>query len=116
MKTRVSLSIIVSLMWLTAFAVAQKSSQVLGKTNLHGWIDDAPALPNTLDEAVGRKNSNMYATFYERVEAFKKSYRQSISTGVSLEEPTLNNIPAIAQMGGMENLARMTPEQRAQAA
>ena len=101
---------------ITTAVAAQQANPVLGKTDLQAWIDDAPALPKNLEEAAARKASTVYQTFYERVEAFKKSYKQSISSSVKPVDTTLNNNPIIAQMGGMEKLAQMTPEQRAQAA
>lgn len=111
---------------------AQQASQVVGKVNLHAWLDEAPGLPNSLDEAATRKNgSSVYQPFYEKVQAFKKSYNQDITSKAKPDETAmrnaaeaqarnnlaqLNNIPVIAQMGGIEKLSQMTPAQRAQLA
>jgi hypothetical protein len=113
-------------------AAAERTSQVLGKTNFLGWIDEVPALPISLDDAAVRKNgTSLYQPFYDKVEAFKKTYKQAIAAEAKPDETAmrkaaevqvnsnmaqLNSIPMIAQMGGIEKLAKMTPEQRAQLA
>jgi hypothetical protein len=113
-------------------ATAQQASQVLGKANLHAWLDEAPGLPNSLDEAATRKNGPpVYQAFYDKVQAFKKSYNQDITSKAKPDEAAmrnaaeaqarsnlaqLNNNPVIAQMGGIEKLSQMTPAQRAQLA
>jgi hypothetical protein len=113
-------------------ALAQQSSQVLGKTNLHGWIDEAPGLPNSLDEAALRKNGpSIYQPFYDKVQAFKKSFNQNMTSKSKPDEAAmrnaaqaqagsnlaqLNSNPVIAQMGGIEKLSQMTPAQRAELA
>src|SRR5215471_4963434 len=62
-------------------ATAQQPSQVLGKTNLQGWIDEAPGLPNGVEEASARRNAgSFYQPFYDKVDAFKKSFKQSIAS------------------------------------
>src|SRR5262245_61385646 len=111
-------------------AAAERTSQVLGKTNFQSWIDEIPALPRNLDEAAARKSGvSLYQPFYDRVEAFKKTYKQQVAAEAKPDEAAmrnaaevqvnsnmaqLNSIPMIAQMGGIEKLARMTPEQREQ--
>jgi hypothetical protein len=118
-------------------AAAQQPSQVPGKTNLHAWIDEAPGLPKNLEEASARKNGNyanggsFYQSFYDKVEAFKKTYKEAVAGQAKPNENALrntaqtqlngnlarvNSLPIIAQMGGLEKLAQMTPEQRAQLA
>jgi len=113
-------------------ATAQQSSQVLGKTNLQGWIDEAPGLPNSVEDASARRNAgSFYQPFYDKVDAFKKSFKQSIASREKPDEGTmrkaaeaqatsnlakLNSLPAIQQMGGIGKLKQMTPEQRAKLA
>jgi hypothetical protein len=113
-------------------APAQRSSQVLGKTNLQGWIDEAPGLPNSVEEASARRNAgSFYQPFYDKVDAFKKSFKQSIASREKPDETAmrkaaeaqatsnlakLNSLPVIQQMGGIEKLAQMSPEQRAKLA
>jgi hypothetical protein len=113
-------------------ATAQQPSPSLGKTNLHAWIDEAPGLPNSLEEAATRKNGqSVYQPFYDKVQAFKKSYKQDMTGRAKPDEAEmrsaaeaqassnlarLNSNPVIAQMGGIEKLSQMTPAQRAQLA
>src|SRR5262245_50953448 len=139
MKTKILRPAVVGLLVasMTAMAVlGQQPSQLLGKTDLRAWIDGAPGLPNNLEEAAQRRDAGVagrsyYQPFYDRVETFKKSYNQAIADKAKPDQAAVrqaaeaqansnrtqvNALPAIAQMGGIDVLARMSPAERAQAA
>src|SRR5215467_3691360 len=80
-------------------ATAQQSSQLLGKTNLQGWIDEAPGLLNSVEEASARRNAgSFYQPFYDKVDAFKKSFKQSFSSREKPDETAMRKA-AEAQAG-----------------
>src|SRR5262245_57474835 len=89
----------------TVVATAQQSSQVLGKTNLHGWIDEAPGLPNSVEEATARRNAgSFYQPFYDKVDAFKKSFKESIA---SREKPDEAALRTAAEAQAASNFAKL---------
>src|SRR5262245_4986384 len=86
-------------------ATAQQANHVLGQTNLQGWIEEAPGLSNSVEEASARRNGgSFYQPFYDKVEAFKKSFKESISSREK-PDPAVMRKAAEAQAGN--NLARL---------
>jgi hypothetical protein len=101
----------------TVVVAAQQPTQVVGKTNLHGWIDEVPGLPKSLDEATARKNGNypnggsFYQPFYDKVAAFKKAFKQTVSGGVKPDETAMRKAAETQVNSNLARLPELAEEQ-----
>ncbi len=114
-----------SLLPVTAFA--QKAPTILGKTDIHALLEAAPGMPSSPAEAVQRAKQSdaIYRPFFERVAVAHARLKAAIqASGKDLpDQATLekqakaevNSSPIIANVGGMDRLQRMTPDQQKQA-
>ncbi len=114
-------------------------SSILGKTDLQALLEAAPAVPDNTSEAATRaygpdvrnyhvqtKLGEAYRPFFQQATAAHTRLNDAINTRrkdmpdqATLEKQAKeqsNASPIIAGMGGVDNIQRMTPEQREQAA
>lgn len=122
-------------MLLSTSLLAQKASpRLIGKTNFPSYIDEAPGLPATIEEAAKRVyGSNnflqadpavlekIYQPFYDKIDGilnqYKANYGDKITAYNEQEgeegirqrmEAEVNKNPIIAQMGGVEKVQNMS--------
>ncbi len=115
-----------SLLPVTAFA--QKAPTILGKIDIHALLEAAPGMPSSPAEAVRLADQSyaIYRPFFKRVEAAHAQLKEAIqASGKDMpDQATLekqakaqaNSSPIIANMGGVDRIQRMTPDQQKQAA
>ena len=124
----VQTTLVFALSAMSAFAQAQQSPSILGKTDLHALLEAAPGVPNTPAEAAKRaeQSGHVFPLFYQRTTDAHELIKQGASARakgmpdqVTLEAQARaqsNSNPIVAGMGGIGKLQQMTPEQRKAAA
>jgi len=113
---------------MSAFAQAQQSPSILGKTDVHALLEAAPGVPNTPAEAAKRaqQSGDIFPSFYQRTTEAHELIKQGAAARakgmpdqVTLEaqaKAQSNSNPIVAGMGGIDKVQQMTPEQRKAAA
>lgn len=139
MKIHWMLFVLLSAIQFRALAQTSKSNSPLGKTDFHAYLEAAPGLPNSIEEAAKRTYGanvlqpdvlaleNFFQPFYQKMESaeqFYQAYADEFQAQGALQSETemhrqaasaANQNPIIQQMGGAEKVAKMS-EQEAEAA
>lgn len=127
----------------TLFTTLLHAQQALiGKTNFATYIDEAPGLPATLEEAAkwyyGNNNfvqpdyngfQQRYQPFYNKIDRLTEQYKQVYGAKIEAYneqqgeagirrnmEAEVNKNPIVAQMGGVEKIQNMSEEEAKAAA
>ena len=112
----------------TTSAQTKQPSTVLGQTDINALIEAAPAMPGSTTDALRRAEqlNAIYDPFFQQVAAAHNLLKQAIAsrskdmpdqaTVMQQSKAQVNSNALIAGMGGVDNIQRMTPEQREAAA
>lgn len=142
MRTRLqklALSFLACLACVVTGQAQSSPSSILGKTDIQALLEAVPGVPNSTSEAATRaygadirmydvpvKLDDTYQPFFQQAASAHARMKDAMNaraknapdqaTVMKQAKDQANASPIVAGMGGLDNVARMTPEQRQQAA
>lgn len=133
-----TLSLLACLACVAAGEAQTPPSSILGKTDIQALFEAVPGVPGSTSEAATRtygpaanpnntqKLDETYRPFFQQAAAARARLKDALNargkdlpdqaTQIKQAKDKSNASPIIADMGGVDNIQRMTPEQREQAA